>query len=141
MRGGGWEVDDSELRTLQIDLSEAPGRMQRGGHKTLGRAGDLVNRGMKRDARGHRQLPRLPKSVTNEFIDYWTQEIGLSPIPETQGRLAHIIVYGSINNEPVYDHTAALRRETPTILEMFAGEAEEDVLGSSAGQVARGRQL
>lgn len=129
MRGGGFEIDDSELRTLQVDLSKAPGRMQRGGHKTLGRAGDLVNKGMKQDARGHRYLPRLPRSVSNEFIDYWTQEIGLSPIPGTQGRLAHIIVYGSVNNAPVYDHTAALRRSTPAILEMFAGEAEDDTLG------------
>jgi hypothetical protein len=129
-RSSGFEIDDSELRTLQIDLSEGPARMQLGGHKVLGRAGDLVNRGMKRDARGHRYLPRLPRSVSNEFLDYWTQEIGLSPIPGTQGRLAHIIVYGSINNPPVYDHTAALRRETPAILDMFAGEAEDDTLGS-----------
>jgi hypothetical protein len=130
MSGKGFEMDDSELRRLQVDLEEAPARIQLGAHKTLGRAGDLVNRGMKRDARGHRYLPRLPRSVSNEFIDRWTQEIGLSPIPGTQGRLAHIIVYGSINNAPVYDHTAALRRETPTILDMFAAEAEDDTLGS-----------
>jgi hypothetical protein len=90
----------------------------------------MVDKEMRRDARGHRYLPRLPRSVSHEFLDYWTQEIGLSPIPGTQGRLAHIIVYGSVNNPPVYDHTAALRRETPAILEMFADEAEEDTLGS-----------
>jgi hypothetical protein len=96
VRGGGFEIDDSE----------------------------------RRDARGHRYLPRLPRSVSHEFLDYWTQEIGLSPIPGTQGRLAHIIVYGSINNTPVYDHTAGLRRATPRILERFAGQLEDDTLGS-----------
>jgi hypothetical protein len=129
-RGGGIEIDDSELRTLQLDLEKAPARIQLGAHKTLGRAGDLVDKGMKEDARGHRFLPRLPKSVSHEFLDYYTQEIGLSPIPRTQGRLAHIIVYGSVNNAPVYDHTAALRRSEPAILEMFGRTAEDATLGS-----------
>lgn len=130
MRGGGFEIDDSELRSLAVDLEEAPFRIQRGAHKTLDWAGGLVNKGMKADARGHRELPHLPRSVTNEFLDFWTQEIGLGPIPGTQGRLAHIIVYGSVNNAPVYDHTAALRRSTPAILERFAGTAEDATLGS-----------
>lgn len=129
-RSSGFELDDSELRKLEIDLTEAPGRIQRAGHKTLGRAGALVDKGMQADARGHRFLPRLPKSVSHEFIDFWTMEVGLGPIPRTQGRLAHIIVYGSVNNLPVYDHTAALRRSTPAILEMFAGDVEDSTLGS-----------
>jgi hypothetical protein len=129
VRGGGVEIDDSELRTLEIDLKEAPVRAQLGAHNALGDAGDMVDKEMRRDARGHRQLPYLPRSVSHEFLDYWTQEIGLSPIPGTQGRLAHIIVYGSINNGPVYDHTAGLRRATPRILERFAGQLEDDTLG------------
>lgn len=129
----GFDVDDSELRTLQIDLEEAPGRIQRGAHKTLDRAGELVDKGMQEDARGHRFLPKLPKSVSHGFIDRWTMEIGLSPIPRTQGRLAHIIVYGSVNNLPVYDHTAALRRSTPAIDEMFGRTAEDATLGSKRG--------
>lgn len=126
----GIEIDDSELRNLEIDLKEAPIRGRLGAHDALADGGDMVDKEMRRDARGHRYLPRLPRSVSHEFLDYWTQEIGLSPIPGTQGRLAHIIVYGSVNNPPVYDHTAGLRRAEPRILERFAGQLEDDTLGS-----------
>jgi hypothetical protein len=100
-----------------------------GAHDALADGGDMVDKGMKRDARGHRYLPRLPRSVSHEFLDYWTQEIGLSPIPGTQGRLAHIIVYGSVNNAPVYDHTAGLRRPNPDPRDV-RGTAEDATLGS-----------
>jgi hypothetical protein len=129
-RGGGFEIDDSELRTLQIDLREAPGRSQRGARKTLADSGDMVDTEMQRDARGHRYLPRLPKSVSHGFVGLLTMEIGLGPIPRTQGRLAHIIVYGSVNNAPVYDHTAGLRRAEPRILEKFGQMGEDATLGS-----------
>jgi hypothetical protein len=124
------EIDDHELEQLEVDLKEAPGRMQRDARKALKRGAEIVDKGMKRDARGHRYLPRLPRSVTHELIDMFTAEIGLSPIPGTQGRLAHIIAYGSVNNAPVYDYTAALRRSTPEILELFGAAAEDAALGS-----------
>jgi hypothetical protein len=122
-------IDSHEVEQLETDLREAPGRIQRGARKVLKRGAEIIDKGMQADARGHRFLPRLPKSVTHEMIDDWTAEIGLSPIPGTQGRLAHIIVYGSVNNAPVYDYTAALRRSTPEILDLFGRQAEDDALG------------
>lgn len=46
-----------------------------------------------------------------------------------QGNLANIIVFGSVNNAPVYDFTAALRGETPRIVHRLANDAENAVFG------------
>jgi hypothetical protein len=124
--------DDHELRNLEIDLSEAPGRAQRGASATLAKGGRKINKGMRVDASGHRYLPHLADAVSNEFVDPLTQEIGLGP-NHNQGSLAHIIAYGSVNNAPVYDHTAALRRETPGIEKDFADMLEEATLGKGGG--------
>lgn len=123
------EVDDHQLRQLQVDLEEAPGRVQRQAPKALRKGADIVESAMKRDARGHRFLPRIPRSVTSSMLDRWTAEIGFGPIPGTQGRLAHIILHGSINNGPIWDYTAGLRRSEPRILELMAGAAEDSTLG------------
>jgi len=121
--------DNGELRNLEIDLRGARLRIQRAAPKTLRKAGEIIDAGMRVDASGHRYLPKLAAAVSHEMRGEWEVEIGLSPKAGTQGSLAHIIVYGSVNNLPVYDHTAALRRSTPEILEMFADAAEESVLG------------
>lgn len=123
-------IDDHELGQLEIDLTEAPGRMQRASRKTIKRAAEIVDRAMKRDARGHRYLPHFPRAITHEVIGSYDAEIGFEPIKGTQGKLAHIILHGSINNAPVYDYTSALRRSTPEILEMYAEAAEGATLGS-----------
>lgn len=124
-----FHIDDSELRTLELDISGAPGRIQRNAGVTLRKVGRLVDKQMRVDASGHRYLKHLPEAVSHELIDPWTVEIGLGPKKGTQGALAHIIVYGSVNNAPVYDHTAGLRRSLPTIERMFADDAEDAVLG------------
>lgn len=121
--------DDLQLRELAVDLTEAPGRIQRAAPKALDKGADLVQQGMKKDARGHRFLPRFPRAITKSTIDRFTREIGFETTPGTQGRLAHIILYGSVNNLPVYDYTAALRRSTPAIEELLAGTGEDAVLG------------
>lgn len=124
-------IDADELRTLAVDISGAPARIQQKAPTVLRtRVGPRLNREMRQDASGHRYLPRLPNSVSDEMIDTWTVEAGLSPIPGTQGRLAHIIVYGSVNNAPVYDHEAALRRTLPHAERWLADAAEESVLGN-----------
>lgn len=131
------DIDDSELRNLEIDLRGAPGRIQRRGPQTLKRAAKVVDAAMKVDAAGHQGnyfgIPGtsfdtpLEKHVSHEMRGLWEAEIGIES--KGAGKLAHIIVYGSANNEPVYDHTAALRRSEPQILRMFADAAEESVLG------------
>ncbi len=123
---------DAELEALQIDLTGAPRRVQFKAKRTLReKVGPALHREMKRDARGHRFLGHLPKSVTWEMLDDWGIEAGLEPKSRTQGRLAHIIVYGSVNNAPVYDHTAALRRVQSRAVAWLADDAEDSVLGDS----------
>lgn len=122
-------LDDTELRNLEVDLTGAPGRVQRNARHTLVKGAQKVETGMKVDASGHRRLKHLPKSVSRELLDPWTAEIGMAPKRGTQGSLAHIAAYGSVNNAPVFDHTASLRRETPGIVQDFADAAERSVLG------------
>lgn len=125
-------VDDSELRTLEVDLRGAGLRVQMNATTVLrGKVGPLLQREMRKDARGHRQLRRLPKSIDWEMNGNWEVEAGVRRGQRgTQGRLAHIIVYGSVNNAPVYDHGAALRRAAPRAINWLADAAEESVLGN-----------
>ena len=121
--------DTTQLDALEADLSRAPARIQFGAEKTLRRSGKLINQAMRQDASGHRFLPHLPNAVSDEMIGRYEVEIGLGP--PGQGSLAHIIAYGSVNNAPVYDYTAGLRRSEPVVEEMFAGMTEDAVLGGN----------
>ena len=122
------EIDAREVRQLEADLSGAPLRVQFAASRSTRKGARLVDVEMQRDARGHRYLPNLPNAVSHEMIDPLTAEIGLGPDGD-QGSLAHIIVYGSVNNSPVYDHTAGIRRAMPAILDMYADAGEDSVLG------------
>lgn len=124
------EIDSADLRKLEIDLAGAPIRSQLRLKKNIKRGGALVADGMREDAAGHRYLRHLPTAVSWETKEGgYAAEIGLGPKKGTQGALAHIIAYGSVNNAPVYDHTSALRRSTPFLERLFADGAEESVLG------------
>lgn len=124
------EIDDHELGQLEIDLKEAPARVQFGTRKTLKRGAEIVDREMTKDARGHRYLPRFPRNISHELIDRFTAEIGFDRSKGLQGSLVWIILNGSIHNAPVYDKYAALRRSTPAVVELFGDTAEDSVLGS-----------
>lgn len=123
-------LDDREVAQLAIDLEEAPKRIQFASKSAMRKSADLVKFRMKADARGHRYLPRFPHAVTSTVYDAYNAEIGFETTPGTQGRLAHIILYGSVNNLPVYDYTWALRRSERDIEEFFGIEAEGAVLGN-----------
>lgn len=122
-------IEADELRRLEVDISQAPGRLQRNAGPTSRKVGNIVNKEMKVDAAGHGNVPHLPKSVTDELLDPWTVEVGLGPRPGTQGSLAHIIVYGSVNNAPVYDHITGPRRALPRVERLWADAAGDAVLG------------
>jgi hypothetical protein len=122
--------DDSELKTLEINLTEAPGRVQRSAPKVVKRGADLIEKAMKVDARGHRYLPHFPRAVDQKMRGRWEAQIGFTHKPGTQGKLAHIILLGSINNLPVYDFRAAPRRVVPEILDMFGRDGEAAVMGA-----------
>lgn len=132
------DIDDAELRNLEIDLSGAPGRIQRRAPATLRtKVGPALSREMKADAAGHmgnyfgipgtEYVTPLPRHVSFEMRSTWEVEAGIEN--KGAGKLAHIIVYGSVNNAPVYDHTAALRRVQPRALQWLADAAEGSVLG------------
>lgn len=132
------EIDDSELRTLEVDLARAPGRVQRQSTRALKyRVGPMVADEMREDARAAQRsspssIRHLPKSVSHEMIDDWTVEVGLGPRRgKTQGALAHILVYGSVNNAPLYDHMDGPRRALPRVERILGDVAEDSVLGGA----------
>lgn len=129
-----------ELRELALDLSRAPFRVQRAAAKTMqSRVGPLVAREMRRDAEGHQGnyfgrpgtefVTPLDQHVSHEMLDPYTVEVGIES--KGAGKLAHIIVYGSVNNGPVYDHMAGPRRALPRVWEMLAQVGEDSVLGGA----------
>lgn len=130
-------IDSSELRNLEVDISGAPWRVQRNASETVRKGARLLDRGMRKDAAGHKGnyfgIPGtefdtpLEKHVSHEMLSPLEAEIGIEK--KGAGKIAHIIVYGSVNNPPVYDHTAVLRRNKDAIEKMFADAAEESVLG------------
>lgn len=121
--------DDSELKKLSVDLTEASGRIQRSAPKVVKRGAELIDKEMVKDARGHRYLPRFPRNISHGMVDRFTAEIGYNRSAGRQGSLVWIILHGSINNAPIWDYTAAARRSTPAIEEMFAGDAQDATLG------------
>lgn len=124
------KVDGNDLDELEVDLRGAPRRIQVDSREGIRKGAKRVAKEMRVDASGHRYLPKLAAAVSYDLIGPHEAEIGLGPRRGTQGSLAHIIVYGSVNNAPVYDHTAGLRRAEPRILRDFEDMVEDDVLGN-----------
>lgn len=121
--------DTSELESVAADLSKAPFRVQRAADRALGRGAGIVARRLRVAATGHRYLPGLPGSVSHGRLAPLTHEIGFDK--GGQGSLAHIIVRGSVNNAPVFDHTASLRQSLPEIERELADAGEDSVFGGA----------
>lgn len=129
-------IDDSELRTLELDLRGFDERLQVSAKKTLrGRVGPKLRDEMKDDARGaQRSTPstirHLHKGVTFNAIDRgWGVEAGIRPGNGRQGSLAHILAYGTARSAPVYDHTQALARTEDDAARWIADDAADAVWG------------
>lgn len=131
-------IEADELRQLAIDISGAPARMQLGSRRILDtRVGPMVAREMRADATGHmgnyfgkpgtEYLTPLEDHVSHEMVTPDVLEVGIEY--KGAGKLAHIIVFGSANNQPVYDHMAGPRRAMPRVERLFADLAEDSVLG------------
>lgn len=130
-------LESDDARQLVVDLSKAPGRIQRNASKGIRKSARLVEKQMRVDATGHQgnwfgkpgtayNTP-LEKHVSSEMTGLLSAEIGIEN--KGAGKLAHIIVFGSVNNAPVYDHTAALRRSVPEIEQIMGAAAESAVFG------------
>jgi hypothetical protein len=124
---GRIEWDSSQVNRLGIDLTEAPGRIQRRAPKVLRRGALQIKNGMKRDASGHGHLGELQNHISYDELSPLSYEIGFDK--EGQGHLANIAAFGSVNNAAVMDHTNSLRRELPAIVHHLSGAGEESVLG------------
>lgn len=120
--------DTSEVDRLALDLSEAPGRMQRKAPGVFARGAFEIKNRIKRAASGHDYLPSLDAHVSYDrrgFLDY---EIGFDKVG--QGNLANIAVYGSINNAPIMESPAMLARPELREIERHLGDVGEGaVLG------------
>lgn len=127
-------IDASEVDHLIIDLHGAPGRMSKKNRKIVQRGAFNIRRGMGKDFSGHGHAPHLGTATfevdmkgSNAFTA--RAEIGELDSGGPQWGIAAILAFGTSNNAPVVDHTAALRRETPIMLRYLAEAAEDAVLG------------
>lgn len=125
----GANFDTSEVERLALDLSRAPGRIQRAAPKTLEVGAFKIKKTMASDASGHGNLPGLAATVSYEKED----ALGLAYIigfeARGQGYLDNIAAFGTVNNAPVLDHRRGLRMELPSILRHLAADGESSVLG------------
>jgi len=124
----GTYIDTSELRALANDLARAPERTKAKARKVMVVGANKVKKGMRRDASGHRYLPELGSHVSYDMLTVGLGfEVGIDKVG--QGRLGNIAAYGTSNNAPVFDHTAAARREVPLIVNHLGDALEESALG------------
>lgn len=122
------EVEHSQVDRLAVDLSKAPGRIQRRLPKVLEVGAFKTKRNLQRMASGHRYLPGLAGAVSYDRLAELEYEIGFDK--RGQGKLANVAVYGTSNNAPVMGTPLdALRMELPAILRNLADAAEDSVLG------------
>lgn len=122
------EWDTSEVNRLAVDLSNAPGRIQRRAPKVFARGAFEIKNRIKRAASGHRYLPSLDAHVSYDRRGLLEYEIGFNK--RGQGNLANIAVYGSINNAPIMESPAMLARPELREIERHLGvEGEDAVLG------------
>jgi hypothetical protein len=127
----GVHIDASQVDRLAVDLSGAPRRIQRDAHRTMERTALEIKRKMKDDFSGHRFARQVPLSLEYQRVDDngLVYEIGELDSEGPQWGLAAILAFGTSNNAPVVDHTAALRREAPAMIQHLGGDAEGAVLG------------
>jgi hypothetical protein len=130
----GIHIDTSEVDRLAVDLGQAPARIQRTAPAVMKRGALEVLRGMRKDFSGHRQARGVPLSLEMEPRDIagLTWQVGEVDSAGVQWGLAAILAYGTSNNAPNTDHTAALRREAPVIEHHLADEGENAVLGAGS---------
>lgn len=118
-------IDSHEVYELVIDLSHAPDRLKDNVGTVFKNEADALRRDMFRDAEGHRYLPKFAPRLTAEKLGALDYIVGFNNTG--QGSLAHIIVFGSVNNAPVYDFYRPIRRRTEPFVEHIARIAEDSV--------------
>ncbi|MDR6117270.1 hypothetical protein QE370_000454 [Aeromicrobium sp. SORGH_AS981] len=120
-----WDTD--ELDRLIVDMSGAPGRIQRSAPKAFEVAANKIKKGLIADATGHGHLPQLPRYVSYDRLALLRYEIGFEK--DGQGNLGNVAAIGTSNNAPVLDHRASTRRELPHLERALGDIGENAVLG------------
>jgi hypothetical protein len=115
-------IDTSQVDTLAIDLGKAGRTATLGAMKVMAKAAQQIRDGMKQDFTGHAHATRIPAAV-NYTIRGLGIEVGVDK-RGPQGGLGNLLAFGSSKNAAVVDHTAALRRELPSIERYLAEVAE-----------------
>lgn len=124
-------VDASEVHTLTLNLERAPERLKGNLDEVFKNEASALQRDMKRDAQNHRYLPDNAKGggfarqMTAQKVGPLEHIIGFNK--RGAGKLANIIVFGSVNNAPVYNFYGPLMRRTPFFVEHIARIAEDSI--------------
>ena len=123
------EWDTSEVNRLAVDLSQAPGRIQRKAPKVFEVGANKIKKTLRADASGHDYLKSgFAAKVNYDRFGPLDYEVGFDD--EGQGELANIAVFGSINNAPVVKSPLEhARLELPSIERHLGDAGEESVLG------------
>lgn len=122
--------DSDEVDEIFVDLTKAPNRMQRRAPAVFRRGAVQIKAGMRDDASGHDYLGQLPYTINYDELSPLDYEIGYDKVG--QGNLAVFAAFGSINNAPVLDLNAPLRRESRHVERHLGDEGESAVLARDA---------
>lgn len=123
-------VDATEVHELTHSLERAPSRLKDELDEVFSNEASALQRDMKRDAMNHRYLPKFAQHMTAQKVGSLHHIIGFNKAG--QGDLANIIVFGSVNNAPVYDFYGPLTRRTPYFVEHIARIAEAAIFTGPA---------
>ena len=125
MRGRRIYIDASEVNALSVGLAQAPQRMKDAAKDAFASEADGLHSAMRRGAINHRYLPKFARELVKDKVTDLHYEVGFRR--RNQGLLANIIVFGSVNNDPVYDFYGPLRHRTPYFLNHLGRVMEEAV--------------
>lgn len=128
----GIEADFSQTRQLARDLDNAGPRAEREIRRVIRVGANVIKKGMRRDFSGHAHAPHIPNAISYDPVQTVGEieyEIGVDKTGP-QGGLGNILAYGTSNNAPVVDHTAALHREAPIVEQKIADAGENAPLGA-----------
>ncbi|HET7386565.1 MAG TPA: hypothetical protein VFJ19_07890 [Nocardioidaceae bacterium] len=125
----GVHIDASQVDELAVDLSRAPERMKRTAARTMKRSALEIKNKMREDFSGHDYAPSVPRSLEFRSLGGLAYEIGELDSAGPQWGLAAILAFGTSNNAPVVDKNAALRRETPIMVQHLLDGGADSVFG------------
>lgn len=123
-------IDMSELAGMTAAFRAAPQALVKGVQGVVAKGALNVKTGMQQDFAGLRHAPAFPASITYDTVETSTgAEAEIGPDKNRrQGALGNILAFGTANNAPVADFTAALRREEPNLIK-FLFQLGGDSLG------------